>query len=809
MAPSKHPPPRAALRERLAHLVIGHPLAVLLAMAALTVFFAVGAMRLDARTIFSDLFPKNHPFVQVFKDHLNFGNPLTVTLMVKRVDGRDIYEADTLDKVWRLSRDIDLAPNVDHDQILSIATSKARYTVVTPDGIYSNPIMDEQLPTTPAELREIRRRVDESPGARSFLVSADARATVINATFIEEGLDYGELFAYVQKLVAEQRDARHEIHVAGFPTMTGWIYHFGDDTAKIFALTLLLMFGALALHMRNITGIVTPVVVSAVSAIWGFGLVGWLGLPVEPLLMVVPLLLIARCFSHCVQATERYYELLERVGEPREAARLSLVSLMWPGTLGIFTDVCGLLLVALAPIPAMERFALFTGFWAMNLVPTSVFLTPVLLSLLPRPRNLDHLLARGGRGGVLQSGMQRLLQGLGTLSHGRRARWSATAFALLTAASLVLMTRVQIGNPVEGSNLLHEGSQFNTAVREINRHFPGLMTLEVIFEGKGERIARQHDTLATMQRLQRCLEAGPNPPTATLSFADYALEANRVFNGGNPKWSPIDGDDASAAGAATALMAGTNAKTYLNVIDFEQKNATVSLWYANNRQPTVDAALVQARRCIAEVGPDHPGFRIRLASGAIALQQSINETVAVYHWIILGALNLVIFVGCSLAYRSLAAGALLLVPVNLANAMLTAAMVLAGMGLDVNSLPILAIGIGVGIDYGIYLLTRICEEYHGAGRDIGAAIGVSLATCGKAIFFTAGLMTLGLAPWCLSELKFLSDTGLLLMVVMLINMVLALLLVPLLVYLFKPRFLDADLSVMSEALPAPGAAGAA
>jgi predicted RND superfamily exporter protein len=133
--------------------------------------------------------------------------------------------------------------------------------------------------------------------------------------------------------------------------------------------------------------------------------------------------------------------------------------------------------------------------------------------------------------------------------------------------------------------------------------------------------------------------------------------------------------------------------------------------------------------------------------------------------------------------------------------MLTASMSLAGVGLDVNSLPILAIGIGVGIDYGIYLLTRICEEYQIANKDLGVAIRVALKTCGKAIFFTASLMTIGLAPWYfLSELKFLSDTGLLLVILMLINMVLALVLLPLLVYLIKPKFLDSDMSALSESL---------
>ncbi|EWS58111.1 efflux transporter, putative, hydrophobe/amphiphile efflux-3 (HAE3) family [Methylibium sp. T29-B] len=249
-------------------------------------------------------------------------------------------------------------------------------------------------------------------------------------------------------------------------------------------------------------------------------------------------------------------------------------------------------------------------------------------------------------------------------------------------------------------------------------------------------------------------------------------------------------------------MAGTNAKAFLNVSDFEQRNATVSLWYANNKQHTVDNALKQANACVEKIGAEHPNFRVRLASGTIALQQSINDTVVRYESRIIGALNLVILIGCSLAYRSIVAGLLLLIPVNLANTMLTAAMSLAGLGLDVNTLPILAIGIGVGIDYGIYLLTRICEEYQGAAKkDVGAAIRISLATCGKAIFFTAALMTIGLLPWYfLSELKFLSDMGLLLVIVMFINMVLALILLPLLVYLIRPRFLDSDMTGLSESV---------
>jgi predicted RND superfamily exporter protein len=243
------------------------------------------------------------------------------------------------------------------------------------------------------------------------------------------------------------------------------------------------------------------------------------------------------------------------------------------------------------------------------------------------------------------------------------------------------------------------------------------------------------------------------------------------------------------------------------------QNGTVSLWYKDNKQETVDAALVAARKAIAEVGADHPAFRIRLGTGTIALQESVNQVIAKFHWVVLMVLNVLILITCSLTYRSIVAGLLLLVPVNLANQVLYAAMHLLGVGLDTNSLIVAAIGVGVGIDYGIYLLSRICEEYHAANGDWAAAITAALRTTGKAIMFTASIMTIGIAPWYfMSGLKFVADMGLLLIVIMFINMVLALVVLPLLVWLVKPKFVHrrdliigegVDLSLFTDATHEP------
>jgi uncharacterized protein len=782
-----------SLRYRLATWIMEHRLVCALIYVVLTAFFASGLRNVQLRTIFSDLLPKNHPFVKAYKDHPNFGNPLTVSIMVLRKNG-DIYNPETLAKVWQLTRDIDLTPGVDHDQILSIATEKARYAEATPFGIDMRPLMEDHVPSTAQEVAQFKDRVEKSPSARTFLVSTDNRATLINATFIERRLDYGTAFEYVQGLLNKARDQDHDVFLAGQPALTGWVYRYEGQMIAIFGVTLAALVLCLTIYMRNVAGVLTPILASLVSATWGFGFVGWLKSPIEPLIMVVPLLLIARSFSHCVQFAERFYEVYSHTGDRVKAAQITMSVMMVPGTLGIITDAVSIFLIAIAPIPAMERFALFCGFWSLMLIPTNVLLAPLLLSVLPPPRNLQRIIDAERKSGVHHV-IRQLLRRIAALTFGKPARVTTAIVATVAVIAIVLALHIKIGNPVEGSNLLWNSSEFNTAVRQINRHFPGVNTLEIIFEGKDprnpSRVMHQAEPVLTMLQVQDLIERGPNPPRATLSFGDYLMEGSRLFSGGDPRWLPLDPDTRSVNAAAQAVLMGSSPKAYSQLIDFEQQNGTVSLWFKDNKQATVDSALAQAAKAVAAVGADHSAFRIRLGTGTIALQQAMNDVVHDYQWAILGLLNVVILLVCSFAYRSFVAGFILLIPVNLSNLVLGACMSLMGIGLDINALLVAAIGVGVGIDYGIYLLSRICEEYQSHEGDYGLTIVAAVTTTGKAIMFTASIMLVGILPWYfLSALKFLADMGLLLVLTMVINMIVALVVVPLLVWLIKPRFLS-------------------
>jgi len=486
-----------------------------------------------------------------------------------------------------------------------------------------------------------------------------------------------------------------------------------------------------------------------------------------------------------------------------------------PSVLGILTDVFGIVFIAVAPIKTMENHAIFCGMWALFIIPTGVFLISILLSYLPAPKNIDQIVGGESKESGIHLLQERLLDRLSRLSVGKPARVSAVVFLIIAAGAIYLNSQIKIGNPVEGSNLLWHDSEFNTAVRAINAHFPGMNTLEIVLEAKEDdinhRVARTAGVAEVSAQLQGLIENDPKlQPRATLSFTDYMGEVNRLFSGGNPKWMPLDLTDEAIGAAGFATMMGSSPINFSHIVDFEIQDSTISLWYKDNKQETVDGALDSARRAIAIVGEDHPEFRVRLGTGVIALQQAMNSVVERYHWFILGLVNLAVLVISAYAYRSLLAAVILLVPVNLSNFLLGASMHVLGIGMDINAVIVAVMGVGIGIDYGIYLLSRICEEYNAHDHDLAQAINAALTTTGKAIMFTASIMLLGILPWYfLSDLKFMADMGMLLVAIMLINMVLSLILLPLLVWFLHPKFLAREDLMVGESFDISQFAGEA
>jgi predicted RND superfamily exporter protein len=775
--------------KRWAEWLYDHRLPATISVALITVFFAWEVKHLDISTRFSDLYPRNHPNVKTFEKYTGFGSPFTVSLVVEVKNGT-IYNAKTLQKIQEATRLVDLIPGVDHDQILSIASRKVKHVEATVGGIQAANLLVGPVPTTPEEIAKLQAKIRSTEGVVGTLVSFQDNAALIQATFIERLTDFDVIFQSVNNIISTLRDENHDIHAAGQPMLTGWVYHYQNEMYVIFALGLLAMGFFLVLHFRNIAGVVTPLLVGIVSAIWGFGFAGLLGYNLDPLIIVVPVLLVARALSHSVQMCERYFEIYNETGDVRKSSVDALVSLFPPGVVGIICDAAGLFIIAIAPIRLIEKLAYVCGLWSLSLVVTAIVVTFLSLSYLPRPKNVRQLVLSSTQSNNL---VHRIFSFIARLSSTRR--WAITTcvvFLVLTAASGWWAFNRSIGDVNPGTPILWPDSPYNTAVRKINERFAGFDVLQVVVEGKPESI-KSADGLNLMQNFQRYMELDPEVG-ATFSFSDQVSEVNRLFHGGFPKWGVIPENNTDSAMLFELSMTGASPGDFDRLFVRDSSAGNVTVWYKDHRATTVDRALRRAASFpVDEKSNKEHDLRVRLASGTIGLQGALNDTIGRLEVLTVILISLVIFGVTTFIYRSFIAGLLLTVVSNTAYLITSAIMYYLEIGLDVNTLPIGAVGMGIGIDYNIYLMSRMCEEYK-TNPDYSKLIPASIFTTGKAIFFTATTMVVGIIFWYfMSSLRFQAEMGLLLSAVMLAHVVLALFFQAAFMLILQPKFIQKGL----------------
>ena len=300
-----------------------------------TFFFFYHALKIEMYTAFSDLLPKDHPYIRVHNEFWKtFGGANVVLISVEATDG-DIFNPAVLEKVKKLTETIERIPGANNYQIFSIARQKVKDVRATAWGIEVQPVMWPDVPHSPEEIERLRNIVYANPTIVGRLVSEDGKAALITAAFHEERLDYRALFQRIQQAIKEDEDGKTRIFAAGEPILYGWIYHYLRQIGLIIALTCFTILALLVLYYRNLNGVLIPALSAVITFIWGTGFTALLGYNFEPLILVVPFLIAARTISHSIQFRERFFEELERFGNKEKAAIESATGLMMPGSVSI------------------------------------------------------------------------------------------------------------------------------------------------------------------------------------------------------------------------------------------------------------------------------------------------------------------------------------------------------------------------------------------------------------------------------------------------------------------------------------------
>lgn len=768
--------------HQLGDAIFRFPKTVLLLLIALTLVFLSQIPGLRIYTDFANLLPQQHPYIQLhnsIKDSFGGANVLVVGV---EFEDQDIFSNANLALLDRVTLAVDSLPGVNHNLVASVTHRNSRKIWLTEVGsINSVPYYDSTRDEySESELAQMRSDVAANPRVLGPLVSPDFKMALIKAQLIEGKLDYQQTFAQLQQLIQQESRAGVNIYATGQPVLVGWAYTYMDQILQIFIFTLLIMLALLIFHFRRAYGVLIPLGGVLVSTIWGLGIISFLGYNLDPLGLVIPFLIAARAMSHGVQLVERYYAEVLIWGEGSKAARATFDSLFKPGSLGVVSDAVGLSLIAIGSIPLNTQLGIYASLWGITVIGTVLISVPVLLSILPTPKN-----AR-----ISETALRYIGHSCSrTVTRPGSARVLLLVAGALVGCGLFASSKVQIGDSEPGSPILYPDHNYNVSSRIINERFPGSEELYIVAETAEKGGLKRPEVLKALASLQAHMLQDPEVG-ASKGLTDLIKQVNRLMHNDDPAWYQIPHDAGYVGGLMFTYMASSPVPGALNEFnDTDDRIANIVFYYKDRQGETIRRAIYMAKQWIAEHGNDVEGLTIKLAGGTLGVAAAMNESAFETNLIVLPLVFLLIFVFVMLFYSSFHAGLMMLLAMLFATTVTYAYMGLYGLSIDINTVPVIAVGIGVGIDYSIYMMDRIREEMAKTG-DLVDSVRRAISTTGMAISFTALTLMAGIVMWVvLSALRFQSDAALLLCVMIVINGFAAMLLVPAWVLVFKPHFI--------------------
>ncbi len=763
-------------------------------MGAATVFFMTQIARMEMFTQFLDLFPKNHPYVEIHKKYAKyFGGAYQATLMLEVKEG-DVFNKETLNKISRIQDAVDLIPGVDHFAIYSLASPKVTVVRETPYGFSQKQIMKD-VPADDAEMQELKKKVFTSP-VSGTLVSRDQKALLLNANFIEDRIDFNVLFNKFMEIKKKEEDKNHRIYLTGTPLLYGWIYHYLPHMALILTLTSLIILAMLYAYMSQGGMWWWPFIGAILCSIWGLGFSAFLGYHFDPLIIVIPFLLSARAMSHGVQWVERFVEEYRKSENIQEAAYITGAGLFPPGLIGIVADTWALLIIAITPIPTLRNLAFLGTFWAAASIFTVLVLFPPLFASFKKvrvPRKSDvPVTARYKIEYFTEHLLRKILARMSSWTFGQ-GRWITIGISLaVLVVTIICSMYLKYGDANPGSPILWQDSEYNTDVEQTNRRFPGVDQMWVVIEGKREGESKEYritypDVVKGMEDLKYHMMEDPNVGFA-VSVADLIKGVNMLAHGNDPKMEMIPSEQKGIQDLVQLYAMGTAPGELDPWISPDFGSSNVRFYLKSHEGATLEEVINRMRRFIKDNPKLMENAEAKPAGGLGGILAAANEVIASRNHPILIFILAVIFIHCALTYWSVLAGVVFTVSLILANFLAFAYMVFKNIGLNINTFPVVSLGIGLGVDYGLYIVSRIIEVYK-EEKDLEKAVRGGIVTSGRAVFFTATMMSAGVFFWYFSPLRFQAEMGILLGILMMVNMVVGVLVLPAVINIIKPKFI--------------------
>ena len=697
----------------------------------------------------------------------------------------DIYNPQFLETLQHVTDDVFFISGVSRPSVTSLFTPNVRYIEITEDGYVGDLVVPPQYAATPQDLQQVRSNAARS-GQIGRLLANDLKSAMVRADLQDVDPKTGQPVSYVdvarslEDIRTKYSSADIEINIVGFAKLVGDVVEGLNTVIGFFAVAFLITGLLLWLYSRSLRLTLVALCVALLPVIWLLGLLPLLGLGIDPMSILVPFLIFSIGVSHAVQMTNAWKQEVQAGSDSVSAAKTAFSTIFIPGALALLMNALGFGVIMLIDIPIVHELGVTACIGVMLMIITNKMMLPLIiahLTLEPRSHTARSPLSH-----------QRhpLWWRLSALATPGPALWVFAISLLLLGVGATKARQLQIGDIGSGAPELRADSRYNQDNQKIISSYSiGLDVLSVF--------------LTVADRSEACLDPNVMRAVETFDFkmrevpgvqsvqsvAGMSKQVIAGNNEGNPRWAAIPG-------SAQGLQQGAYAYSPdSGLVTDGCQQMQILVFLTDHEGSTVAQVLDAAKRIIA--GIQVPGVSFKLAGGNIGVMAASNEAVKQAEVVMLAALFLSVALFCLLTFRTLRAVLCILVPLAIVAVLCNALMALLGIGLKVATLPVMALGVGVGVDYGIYLYERI-EHEMAEGQDLREAFYRAMCQRGTAAVFTAVTMSLGVCTWVFAPLKFQADMGVLLAFMFMVNVLGAIFLLPALAAWFnqgsKPLVVD-------------------
>ncbi|MGD9252600.1 MAG: MMPL family transporter [Holophagae bacterium] len=768
------------MKTMLENLIFRNRRLVVAIFIILTIVMAWHASHLKIDAGFAKMLPLEHPYMQTYVEYRDaFGGANRVVIAISAREG-DIFDPNLFQVLQEITDEVFFIPGVDRTRVMSLFTPNVRFTEVVEDGISGGNVVPDDFEPTEEGLAKVRENVLKS-NYMGRLVANDFSATIIAANLLEvnpntgEKLDYidvaGQLESIREKYSTHEVGVEFDYHIIGFAKVIGDIASGVARVVMFFLIAFIITAVFVYIYSQSARLTMIVVLCALMAVVWQMGLLTLLGFGIDPMSILVPFLIFAIGVSHGVQMVSAYRAEVFEGTDSEGAARSTFRRLLVPGGIALLSDTIGFITIMLIKIRMIQEMAITASLGVAVIILIDLILVPVLLSYVPLSQKyLDKMVVRA-------KSLDRIWIKIARVATPRTATTVIAISALLFVVGGWKATQVKIGDLHAGVPELRADSQYNIDTDIITSKFTiGVDVITTIIETHPEACT-EHEIMTTIDRFEWHMR-NVEGVQSVFGVGGVAKIINAGWNEGSLKWRILPRNPSMMAQSVTYIDTSTG------LLNGDCSVMPVYIYTMDHKAETIDRIVAAVEEYQAEHGSED--LKFRLATGNVGVMAATNQAVSAAQFPMLLYVFSAIIILCLITFRSARATLSIVIPLALVSILAYALMALLEIGLKVSTLPVAALGVGIGVDYGIYIYSRL-RSFLKKGLPVEEAYYDTLKVTGAGVVFTGITLAVGVATWIFAPIKFQADMGILLTFMFFLNMAGAILLLPALAYWLKPK----------------------